>query len=205
MTEEKKKPEKVEKKEQIKEKKEIKPETEKKTETKPVEKKEEKPKPTSEEKPAEEKKEEKKPEPKKIPPKGERKASVHFKNIPISTKHSIAICRFIKHKNPQECITLLEKVIAKRLPIPMKGEIPHRKHKVKGKPAGRYPVKASRYFIKALKNLIGNAKFKLLAVDKMYITLAKANLANRPRRGTRLAYGPKQFKRTHFIIEAKEK
>lgn len=136
----------------------------------------------------------------------EKKARVYVKDAPISTKHSVAICRFIKNKNPQEAIKLLEQVIEQKIAIPMKGELPHRKIKIKGqRPEGGYPKKATKVFIKALKNLIANAKVKALDPEKLYISLAKADKASRPIRATRLAFGVKRFKRTHILIEAKEK
>ncbi len=126
------------------------------------------------------------------------------KNLPISTKHSIAICIFIKGKNPQKALEILEKVIRAKVAVPMKGEIPHRKNMPKGKPSGRYPIKASKYFIKLLKNLIANATTKGLDADSLIISKAIANKASRPYRGTRIAYGGKHFKRTHVNLETIE-
>lgn len=136
----------------------------------------------------------------------EKKARVYVKDAPVSTKHCVAICRFIKNKNPKEAIQLLEQVLKKKIAVPMKGEIPHRKIKIKGqRPEGRYPQKATKVFIKALKNLIANAKVKGLDQERLYICLAKADKASRPIRATRIAFGIKRFKRTHILIEAKEK
>jgi large subunit ribosomal protein L22 len=151
-----------------------------------------------------EQKVETKPEVKKVEPK-DRIARVYFKNIPISTKHSMDLCRFIKNKNPTKSIQLLEQVLNQRIALPMRGEIPHRKGKIGKNPQGRYPTKSTKYFIKALKNLIANAKVKTMDVEKLNVYLAKADFASRPVRATRLGFGPKKFKRTHFIIEAKEK
>ena len=77
-------------------------------------------------------------------------ASATGKDFPISTKHSVAICSFIRGKEPKEAIDDLEKVTRKKIAVPMKGEIPHRRNMPKGKPSGRYPVKASKQFIKKL-------------------------------------------------------
>jgi len=147
-------------------------------------------------------KEEKKEEPKKP---SIKKVRVYLRDVPISTKQSVALCRFIKGKNPQKVLPLLEKVLKKKMAIPMRGEIPHRSGMPKGMPRGRYPVNATNFFIKALKNLIANAKVKLLDSENLIINFAKADKASRPIRATRLAFGGKHFKRSHVLIEAEEK
>lgn len=132
-------------------------------------------------------------------------AIVRGKDLPISTKHAVALCAFIKRKNPQEALILLEKVIRKKIAVPMKGKIAHKRNMPKGKPSGRYPIKASKEFIKLIKNLVANAIIKGLNTDALIITVAKADIASRRVRATRIAYGRKRFKRTHVFIEASEK
>jgi len=137
-----------------------------------------------------------------------QEAVVNAKDLPISTKHAVAICDLIRYKKPEEAIELLEKVLEKKLAVPMKGEIPHRRAGVragKGKVAGRFPVKASKIFIGLIKNLIANASVKGLDKDQLIISLAMANKASRPYRRTRLAYGRKRFKRTHVTLKASYK
>ncbi|MCS7134646.1 MAG: 50S ribosomal protein L22 [Candidatus Pacearchaeota archaeon] len=134
----------------------------------------------------------------------EKKTRVVVKDSPISTKHSVALCKFIKKRSPKEAMELLEKVIKKKLPVPMRGEVPHKKG-IDKQTGGRYPVKAAKVFLKALKNLIANSKIKGLDPEKIYICTAKADKASRPVRATRIAFGAKRFKRTHILLEAKEK
>ncbi len=178
---------------------------EQKTETKEI--KEEKPLEKKEEIKIEKKpdkrlgkKEIKKEKPKKT------EAFVKAKDIDISTKQATAICSMIRNKNPQKGIEMLEKVLRKELAVPCKGEIPHKKrgHRISKKVEGRYPQKASRAFIKILKNLIANAGINGLDTDQLIITKAEANQASRPVKPTRLAYGRKKFKRTHIYLIAKE-
>lgn len=135
----------------------------------------------------------------------EKKAKVYVKDAPISTKHAVALCRFIKNRNPQEAINLLGKVLERKVAVPMKGEIPHRKNMKDKRMGGRYPMKATKVFIKALKNLIANAKVKNLDPEKLFIVTAKADKASRPIKPTRIAYGVKRFKRTHILLEAEER
>jgi len=134
----------------------------------------------------------------------EKKVIAKGSNFPISTKHAVAICRFIKGKKPIEAILLLEDVQKKKIAIPMKGEIPHRHNMPKGQPEGRYPIKAAKYFVKLLKNLNANASVKGIINEDLKIKTAKADKASRPTRGTRIAYGRKKAKRTHVTLEAVE-
>jgi len=119
-------------------------------------------------------------------------AVVNGKSVPISTKHSIAICNMIRNKEIDKAILLLEQAEQKRIPVPMKGEIPHRK----GIMSGRYPVNALSHFIKSLKVLKANALANELELEK-YVIFCKANIASRPYR----RFGRGKFKRTHVEIK----
>lgn len=130
-------------------------------------------------------------------------AKVSGKDLSISTKQSAAICRFIRGKNPQEAVFMLENVVSQKVAIPFKGEVPHKKNLNRGFSGGKYPLKASGVFIKLLKSLIANAKNNAIDIETLKITLAKANQASRPIKPTRMAYGRKKFKRTHVELEAR--
>ena len=144
-------------------------------------------------------------EDKKEPKKSIQKRSVVKKeevvvngtSLPISTKYSVAICKFIKGKKISRAIEDLEQVIAKKKPVPMKGEIPHRKGK--RMMSGRFPKKASENFIKLLKSLQGNANNHDL--EDPTISEVVANLASRPFG----RFGRVRKKRTHVRIVAREK
>lgn len=122
-------------------------------------------------------------------------AIVRGKDLSISTKHAVAICRFIKGKTINDAIKQLEEVINEKRPIPMKGEIPHRR----GIERGRYPKKAAKTIIKLLKNL--NSNCIVCGIENPYIFMAKADKASRPYR----RFGTRRFKRTHITIIAKNK
>ena len=118
------------------------------------------------------------------------------KNYSISTKHSVAICDFIRGKTISEAINMLEKVREKKIAVPMRAEIGHRK----GMERGRYPIKASAYFIKLLKNLRGNASQKNLEPETTLIEIAKADKGEKPvRAGRRGRVG----KRTRIFLTGK--
>jgi large subunit ribosomal protein L22 len=132
-------------------------------------------------------------------------AIVQGKDLPISYKTSGAICRFIKNKNPEKAMELLELVKTQRMSIPVRGEAAHKRDQKKGYARGKYPEKASKYFIKLLKSLIANAKTNNLDTEKIIITIAKADKASNPIRGTRLSLGRKKFKRAHIFMKVEEK
>ena len=124
-------------------------------------------------------------------------ASLLGKDLPISTKHSMAICNFIRGKKIEDVIPELEKVAKLRKAIPMRGEIPHRKGK--GMMSGRYPVNASKVFIRLLKSLNANASAN--GIENACIITAVPNKASRPhKRG-----GRERFKRTNVMLIAREK
>jgi ribosomal protein L22 len=156
----------------------------------------------SEEKPEQEIKEEKTDnkkelkKPVKTKPKIKKhEAVVNGFGLPISTKKSAAICKFIRRKKIDKAIAELEEVFAKKRALPMKGEYPHKK----GTMSGGYPKNATEDFIKLLKNLQANANVNEL--EKPVITKAIANLASRPY----ARFGRWRKKRTNVRIVATEK
>jgi ribosomal protein L22 len=188
---------KMEKENKNKEKKEEKPVEEKtgirqeisKAKEKIQEKKEAKTvKEESKEKPKEKKPEVKKPK--------KTEAVVNAKNLPISTKDSAAICRFIKNKKIGDAIAELEQVLRLKKAVPMRGEIPHKKGK--RMMSGRFPKNAARNFIKLLKSLSANATYNSL--EEPVIAEAVANIGARP-------YGKSGWvrkKRTYVKLKAVE-
>ena len=126
-----------------------------------------------------------------------KKAIARGVDLPISTKHSMNILRFIKGRKIDEAIEVLEKVIKYDAAVPFRGEIPHKK----GIPA-RYPINASKVFIKLLKSLAANASQKGLNEARIRIS-GKADLASRSSRPGR--HGRRKFKRTHVLLIAEEK
>ena len=212
MTEEKPQQEKTEEKKKIEakplpvDKEKTKEIEEKMKKSKPPKKPEEQPTtPQQKEKPSDDnnkaagdKKQEAKKEKKKETPKITKKeeAVANGENVPISKKHAIYICRFIKNKKIDDAIQELNKVINLKKPIPFKGEIPHRKGPYAG---ARYPVKACKYFINMLKALKGNSIVNGLEIENTKIYLASATWARRPMRSR-----GRSAKRTNIILKTKE-
>src|SRR3989344_5703673 len=84
-------------------------------------------------------------------------AVINVSNIPMSTKHSMALCDFIRNRKIVDAVKDIEQVLKMKKAVPMKGEIPHRKGK--GIMSGRFPQNASENFLKLLQSLIANANY----------------------------------------------
>ncbi|MBU0894346.1 MAG: hypothetical protein KKF48_04670 [Nanoarchaeota archaeon] len=123
-------------------------------------------------------------------------AIVRGVGVPISTKESVAISKFIKRKKIEKAISDLEQVLIFKKAIPMKGEIPHRKGRIG---SGRYPQKAVKNFIKLLKSLLSNSHAN--GLEDPIIAEAISNIAVRPFG----RFGRVKRKRTHIKIIAKSK
>ncbi len=123
-------------------------------------------------------------------------AIVNSFDLPISTRKSVAICKFIKGKKISDAIADLEQILVHKKAIPMRGEIPHRKGKIM---SGRYPKKTAEYIIKVLKSLSANASVN--GLENPIIKESIANMASRPYG----RFGSIRKKRTHIKIIVKEK
>ncbi|MEK6800821.1 MAG: uL22 family ribosomal protein [Nanoarchaeota archaeon] len=138
----------------------------------------------------------KKEKPKEIKVEKKTEAVSKGTSYPISKKHAMYICNFIKNQPIDKAISDLHKVIKLKQAVPFKGEIPHRKG-ISG--PGRYPVKAAGYFINLLKALKGNSLVNGLDLDLLKVHYASASWAARPARA-----GGRAGKRTNIILKAKE-
>jgi len=123
-------------------------------------------------------------------------AAVNARDLPISTKQAMAICKFVLKKSPERSVEELEQVIKMNRAVPMKGELPHRK----GMMSGRYPIKSTKIFLKLIRQLQANAEVNRLE-EPIIIDRAISNVAARPMRRS----GSSRFKRTHVTLIAKEK
>lgn len=137
----------------------------------------------------------KKIEKKHVPKKTE--AVVHGRNLPMSTKKSMGICKFIKGKTIPNAIADLEQVARLKKVVPMKGEYAHQKGK--GISSGKFPKKAAGIFINLLKSLSANANVS--GLEEPIIAEAVANIAPRPFG----KFGAVRKKRTHVKLVVREK
>lgn len=129
-------------------------------------------------------------------------AIVNAKNLGISTKKSVEICRLLRNKSTEKAKKILERVIEKKEAVPYKRylhEIPHRKGNIA---AGGYPIKASKIILSLIKNAEANAQNKGMS-SNLVISHISAHKGERQSR-----YGRKmgqKAKRTHIKIIVEEK
>ncbi|MEM2874043.1 MAG: 50S ribosomal protein L22 [Candidatus Nanoarchaeia archaeon] len=124
------------------------------------------------------------------------------RNLPISHKASYEIAKFIKGRKVTWALKALENVIEKKVAIPYTRYCMDVAPKPGIGSAARYPVKASRYIIKLLRNLQGAARNKNFDVNNLTIIHAAAQKGP-----IRHRYGRKvglERKNTHFELIAKE-
>ncbi|MBS3093332.1 hypothetical protein J4456_01985 [Candidatus Pacearchaeota archaeon] len=128
----------------------------------------------------------------KIEKNNKTEAIVNGYDLGISTKHAVALCNFIRDKNIDNALANLQKVMAFKRAVPMIGEIPHRRGNIM---SGRYPITATKEFIRLLKNLRANALTQEMELEK-YKLFCMANLASRPHK----RFGQGRIKRSHVKI-----
>lgn len=106
-----------------------------------------------------------------------RDAVSYGRELPISFKHSVEICREIKGMQVEIAKNYLNDVILLKKSVPFKRfnrKVAHRSNMV-GWDAGRYPKKASLAILRLLNNLEKNAEYKGLELDNLVIKHASAS------------------------------
>ncbi|MEM4247661.1 MAG: 50S ribosomal protein L22 [Candidatus Nanoarchaeia archaeon] len=127
-------------------------------------------------------------------------ARIAGRNMPISTKHSVEIARYLRGKQVDKAIKHMQAVIEQKEAIPFR----RYKRSISPKPGigqGRYPRLASQYILALLENLKSQAISKGLDATKLTIIHAAAQ------KGQKLwHYGRRrrQRKNTNFEMVAKE-
>lgn len=124
------------------------------------------------------------------------------KDLPISTKHSIEICNFIRGRSLEKSKKMLTDAIEEKRAIPFKRFNKDRGHK-RTMAAGRFPKKACGYIMKLLNLAEANARNKGLDTSALYIKSIIANKGSRPWHPGRSIR--RKMKRTHISIAVKEK
>lgn len=122
--------------------------------------------------------------------------------LPISFKHSVEVCRFIRNKNINDAKRILQKISEKVIALPYKKFHFDLGHKKKIGP-GRYPVNTSKELIKLLESVEANAQFKGLNTSNLVISHISAHKA-----GKSWHYGRKsrrKMKKTNIEIIIEEK
>ncbi|MBS3171177.1 50S ribosomal protein L22 [Candidatus Woesearchaeota archaeon] len=124
-------------------------------------------------------------------------------NLPISTKHAIELCSYIKGKEVSKIKDTLNKVIQEKTVIKLRRFYHKRGHKKGHLGPGFYPKKASMHFLQLLQTLEGNAKNKGLNSELLKIEKAITNQASLSWHYSR--HRGRRQKRTNVEIYASEK
>lgn len=97
-------------------------------------------------------------------------AKAFGKNLRISPKHAVEICRELKEKRLPMAKRYLQEVIEKKRAVPFKRHRRKMGHKKLDKwDTGRYPVKASKRIFDLLGEVESNAEYKGLDTEKLKI------------------------------------
>jgi large subunit ribosomal protein L22 len=109
---------------------------------------------------------------------GDTIARAKANELNMSPKHSIEIATFIRHQRVNEAIAYLKDVIGLKKAVPFRRFNRNVAHK-RGLPgnwdAGRYPVKASKAYIRVLESVKKNAEYIGLDADNLEIIHVSAN------------------------------
>lgn len=131
----------------------------------------------------------------------EHTAKAVGRSLPVSVKHSVELCRFVRKKELGKAKEMLQKVIDLKMPVPFKSftEIGHKKGK--GVASGRYPKKAAKELLKILESAEANAQFKGMNTSNLVIAHVCCQKAAK-----QMHYGRNrgQMKRSHIEVVLKE-
>ena len=110
--------------------------------------------------------------------KGDTVAKAKANELNMSPKHSIEIATFIRHQRVNDAIAYLNEVVKLKKAIPFRKFNRNVAHK-RGLPgnwdAGRYPVKASKAYIRILESVKKNAEYLGLDIENLEIIHVSAN------------------------------
>lgn len=123
------------------------------------------------------------------------------RDLPISMKHSVEICSFIRGKNIQLAKQLLEEVIALKRAVPYMRFNQDLGHK-KGMASGRFPQKTAKEILKVLESVEINAQFKGMNTSRLRIAHIVTHFASRPLHSGR--HRGRKMKRTHVEVIVQE-
>jgi large subunit ribosomal protein L22 len=110
--------------------------------------------------------------------KGDNVARAKANELNMSPKHSIEIAGFIRHKRVNDAIAYLNDVVKLKKALPFRyfnRNVAHKRGLPGNWDAGRYPVKASREYIRILESVKKNAEYIGLDTENLEIIHASAN------------------------------
>jgi large subunit ribosomal protein L22 len=96
-------------------------------------------------------------------------AMAYGKELRISPKHAIELCRVLRGMPLNAAKEYLEAVQAQKQAVPFLRHNKKLAHRKGARGSGQYPVKAAREILKILRNAEANATYKGLDLDKIKI------------------------------------
>jgi len=109
----------------------------------------------------------------------EHTARAAGKALPISIKHSVEVCNFIRFLQLQKAKKFLQEVINQKRAVPYKQYNIGISHKKSIGP-GRYPINTCKEILKILESAESNAQFKGLNTANLVINHLSAHKASTP-------------------------
>lgn len=109
------------------------------------------------------------------------------RDLPISTKHCVEICKYIKGRKVSDARNILIGTIEKDTAIPFtrfNGGVGHKRGS--GMASGRYPVKAATKILEILDSAVANAKQKGLVENSLRVESMNAHKGSTPYKHGRL-------------------
>ncbi|MBL7147382.1 MAG: 50S ribosomal protein L22 [Nanoarchaeota archaeon] len=126
---------------------------------------------------------------------------INAKDLGISSKTSVEVCRLLRNKTVKKAQQILQRVLKKKQPVPYKRykkEIPHRAGKIA---TGRYPIKISKEILKLLKGGLASAQNQGLSQDLIISHISAHKASHQWHSGRKRR---RRMKRTHIKIILKE-
>lgn len=91
--------------------------------------------------------------------------------LPVSVKHSVEVCNYIRNRNVADAKRMLDRVITEKQAVPYRRFHQGLAHKT-GIGPGRFPVNTSKEIKKLLESVEANAQFQGLSTANLVITSA---------------------------------
>ncbi len=99
----------------------------------------------------------------------ERTVKASLRDINISFKEAVELCRYLKNRKLEEAKKILEEIIELKKAVPYRTfnkKVPHHRFGNTSGPA-RYPKKVAEAMLKLLESLEANAEFKGLDINRI--------------------------------------
>lgn len=117
--------------------------------------------------------------------------------LPISVKHSVEVCSFIRGKELQLAKRLLREVIEQKRAVPYRRYTFDLGHKA-GMSSGRYPISTCKEILRLLESAEANAQFKGMNTAHLAVTHVLAHKASESHHAGR--HRGRRMKRAHVEI-----